>query len=154
MDENRLRIFVMDGLNRPTYCKSCQGVMVYKGLGEYRCEDCGEQDYDDYGKVRSYLEAHRGANVTEISEETGVSHKSIRNMIKEDRFAVIDNSGGYIRCEMCGKNINSGRLCSKCEMIYHRQLEAEARSRRKPTVAGGSARAGAESGSMRYARER
>ena len=85
--------------------------MVYKGLGEYQCEECGQMDYDDYGKVRNYLEHHRGANVAEISDATGVTHKSIRDMIKENRFEVVENRGGYLRCEMCGANINSGRLC-------------------------------------------
>lgn len=36
--------------NRPTYCEKCGGVMVFKGVGEYRCEKCGYLDYDDYGK--------------------------------------------------------------------------------------------------------
>ena len=104
--------------------------MVYKGLGEYQCEECGQMDYDDYGKVRNYLEHHRGANVAEISDATGVTHKSIRDMIKENRFEVVENRGGYLRCEMCGANINSGRLCPDCEMLYHRRLEAEARNER------------------------
>lgn len=47
--------------NRPTYCAECGGVMVFKGVGEYQCEKCGYLDYDDYGKVRNYIEKHMGA---------------------------------------------------------------------------------------------
>lgn len=153
MDE-RMKKLVLEDFHRPTFCNKCKGVLVYRGLGEYQCEDCGAFDYDDYGKVRNYLDRHRGANVAEISEATGVTHKSIRDMIKDNRFEVINNAGGYIRCEMCGTNISSGRLCGKCEMQYHRQMEAEARTRRKAAISGGSAGVHGESGSKRFTRER
>ncbi len=156
MSEQMDKMLVPNEIFRPTICKKCGGIMVYKGVGEYQCEDCGKLEYDDYGKVRNYLEGHRGANVAEISSYTGVTHKAIRDMIKEKRFEIIDNRGGYLRCEMCGVNINSGRLCPKCEENYHRKLEAEVREERKKSkhVAGyGESRHG-EQGSKRYTRER
>lgn len=153
--DGRLKRISLEEYHRPTYCMKCKGVLVYKGLGEYQCENCGETEYDDYGKVRNYLDKHRGANVAEVSDATGVSHKSIREMIKENRFEVINNHGGYIRCEMCGANINSGRLCSKCEILYHRQLEEEARLNRKaPMKKGTGTGMHGESGSKRFTRER
>lgn len=153
MEEIRKKL-LPDDFHRPAFCSKCGGVMVYRGLGEYQCEDCGELVYDDYGKVRNYLDKHRGANVAQISDATGVTHKSIRDMIKDNRFEIINNAGGYLRCEMCGVNINSGRLCSKCEMEYHRQLEAEARAKRKAAITGGSAGMHGESGSKRFTWER
>ena len=51
----------MDEYNRPKTCEKCDGVMVFMGVGEYQCEDCGAIAYDDYGKVRLYIEGHRGA---------------------------------------------------------------------------------------------
>lgn len=139
---------------RPTLCKECGGVMVYKGIGEYQCEECEAIEYDDYGKVRNYLEQHRGANVAEISSYTGVSHKAIRELIKERRFEIIDNRGGYLRCEVCGVNITSGRLCSKCEESYHRSVEAKARSERKKSMSGYGDSSHGEQGTKRYTRER
>lgn len=130
MDVQRRRRITLDGLKRPTICRECGGVLVYRGLGEYECEECGKKEYDDYGLVREYLEAHKGANVAEISEFTGVSHKAIREMVKERRFELVESRGGYLRCEICGENIKSGRMCPKCEMEYHRQIEAEARQNR------------------------
>lgn len=153
--DGKMRRINLEEYNRPTYCTKCEGVLVYKGLGEYECENCGESDFDDYGKVRNYLDEHRGANIAEISDATGVSHKSIRDMIKEKRFEIIDNRGGYLRCEICGANINSGRLCSKCELLYHRQLEEEARQNRKTTIKQGAGMVEpGESGSKRFTRER
>lgn len=144
---------ILDNYHRPTLCSSCGGILIYKGIGEYQCEDCEALEYDDYGKARNYLEKHKGANVSEISDATGVTHKSIREMIKEKRFEVIDNRGGYIRCEMCGADIKSGRLCEKCEIKFHRQLEEEARAERKSSVTGFGSKHG-ETGSKRYTRDR
>ena len=156
MAEKMHRIVLKNDYNRPTYCKECEGVLVYKGLGEFRCEECGALDYDDYGKVRNYLEKHKGAHVAEISEETGVTHKSIREMIKENRFEVIENRAGYIKCEMCGTSIRSGRLCGECEALYHRRVEAEARNERKrnKNITGYGEGTKGDKGSKRFTRER
>lgn len=151
--DDKLKMLKIDDFHRPTECKSCGGIMVYRGVGEYMCEDCGEMDYDDYGKVRNYLEKRRGANVTEISEYTGVSHKKIRDMVKENRFEVIDDRIGYVKCEMCGINIKSGRLCKDCEIAYHRKIEAEERAKRKSAIEGGSARVREATGSKRFTRK-
>ena len=140
-------------LDRPILCPECEGVMVYRGLGEYRCEECGGISYDNYGKVRNYLEKHGGANVGEISDETGVSHKAIREMIKENRFEVIESRAGYIVCEMCGVDIKSGRLCHKCEELYHKQVEEQTRAERKKGKGYADGQTG-EEGSKRYTRQR
>lgn len=156
MSEKMRGKLLTNEIERPTICKKCGGVLVYKGIGEYQCEECGALEYDDYGTVRNYLENHRGANVAQISSATGVSHKAIRDMIKEKRFEIIDNRGGYLRCEICGVNINSGRLCQKCEESYHRNVEAQARedrNRNKHITGYGEAVHG-EKGSKRYTRER
>ena len=151
----RAKALIIDEFHRPTYCKECNGIMVFKGVGEYQCEDCSGLEYDDYGMVRNYLEKNRGANVAEISNATGVSHKSIREMIKEKRFDIIDNRGGYLRCEACGANISTGRLCHECELDYHRQMEAQARINRMSSVTQISASGTVgEEGSKRFKRTR
>lgn len=105
--------------------------MIYKGIGEYECEDCRDLAYDDYGMTRNYIETHPGANTAQISANTGVSQKSIRNMLKEGKLEVASNSRTFIKCEMCGANIRSGRLCEKCETSYNRVLEEQERANRK-----------------------
>lgn len=141
--------------NRPTYCSECGGVMVFKGVGEYQCEKCGYVDYDDYGKVRGYIEKHMGANAAEASKATGVSQKSIREMLKEARLEIAPNSTFFLRCEICGTAIRWGRFCQKCEMAHHRDIEEMARkSRHHDDMYGYSTepRRG-EEGSKRFKRE-
>lgn len=117
----------LDQYHTPKICDKCGGVMIFKGIGEYRCEDCNALAYDDYGKVRSYLERNRGATAADVEAATGVKQKTIRLMLKESRLEVTDDSKAFMFCESCGKKIRSGRLCTQCEIEYHRSLEEQQR---------------------------
>lgn len=141
--------------NRPTYCDRCEGVMIFKGVGEYECEKCGYLAYDDYGKVRNYVEKHMGANAAEASKATGVSQKAIRDMLKEARLEIAPNSTFFLRCEICGSAIRWGRFCAKCEVTHHRDLEAMARKSRHhdDTFGYSTERRKGEDGSKRFTRE-
>lgn len=141
--------------NRPTYCAKCEGVMVFKGVGEYRCEKCGFVDYDDYGKVRNYVEEHTGANAAEVSKATGVSQRAIRELLKEARLEIAPNSTFFLRCEICGVSIRLGRFCPKCEMAHHRDLEDAARKsrHRDDTFGYSTERRTGEDGSKRFKRD-
>lgn len=128
MDE---KFMEWDIYHRPRTCEKCQGIMVFKGVGEYHCEDCGYVAYDDYGKVRLYLEQHQGATVSEAEAGTGVKQKTIRQMLKEGRLEVTTDSMSFLKCEVCGEPIRSGKLCAKCELEYNRKLENEQRKQRR-----------------------
>ena len=121
------RLLMPEAYNIPRQCTECGGVMVFKGLGEYECEGCGQLAYDDYGKVRNYIEVHRGANAAQIEEATGVSQKTIRRLLKEGRLEIAEGSKSFLRCELCGKDIRSGQYCPECEIKMHRSLEAKQR---------------------------
>lgn len=147
-------LLALDHLNRPTYCEKCNGVMVFKGVGEYKCEDCGYLAYDDYGKVRNYIEQHSGATSAQVASATGVSQKAIREMLREERLEIAANSAVFLKCEICGVNIRFGRFCNKCETSYHRRLEEKARSGRNLNMAGFSTeRPKGEDGAKRFTRD-
>lgn len=144
----------MDHYNIPYVCSECGGIMIYKGVGEYRCEDCGFVDYDDYGKVRLYIEEHRGATAADIEAAVGVSQRSIRQMLRESRIEVAENSKTFLRCEMCGANIRSGRFCPECEMKVHRSMEEEQRERLRREAKGFGMQQGGDEGQKRYVRDK
>lgn len=145
---------LIDSYNRPLTCEGCGGIMVFKGVGEYKCEDCGSVEYDDYGKVRNYLEKHAGATTADVSDATGVSQKSIREMLKEARLEIAPNSNTFMKCEICGTVIRSGRYCSRCESAYHKEIEEKARSSRNLNMTGFSTeRTTGEEGAKRFTRE-
>ena len=125
-------------LHRPVLCKECNGVMVFKGLGSYICEDCGKKEYDDYGKARNFIESRPGANISEIAEATGISRKTINDMLKDGRFEIAANSKTFLLCEVCGVSIRFGRVCTACEASYHKHYEEDVR---KTNILGGFGKA-------------
>ena len=144
----------LDVYNRPVECPKCGGVMEFKGCGEYRCEKCKYVDYDDYGKVRNYVEGHSGVTMAQAASATGVKQKTIRTMLKESRLEVADGSNVYLKCEMCGASIRSGRVCSKCEVSYNKIVEDRARKKQAKMMAGfGMDRGNADDGAKRFKRE-
>lgn len=118
----------LNDYNRPYECPECGGLMIFRGCGEYSCEKCGYIGYDDYGKARNYIEKNPGATSADITSNTGVSQKAIRQMLKESRLEVAQDSKVLMRCEVCGAEIRSGALCPTCEVAYHRKLEDKQRA--------------------------
>lgn len=101
-------------LHKPSRCSKCSGSLQYRGVGEYVCEDCGNVMYDDFGKVRNYLEEHRGATQAETAQATGVSPNTIRHFLREERLEIAPNSQVFMHCEKCGTPIRTGRFCFAC----------------------------------------
>lgn len=88
ISELDLSVLVGKTEEKPMVCSNCGKKLEYTGLGEYRCPECGRYDYDDYGKIRLYLETHPKATIVEIERATGVSRHSINQMVNEDRFDI------------------------------------------------------------------
>ena len=146
-------IDLVDYYHAPLICKECEGVMVYKGVGEYHCVLCGHVDFDDYGKVRGYLEEHKGATAIDIEQATGVSQRSIRKMLRDSRIEVAENSKTFLRCEICGKDIRSGRFCLECEIKAHRKLEEQQRDMLRKDVKGYGKDETGDTGHKRFVRD-
>lgn len=141
-----------ENYNRPTICPECGGIMIFQGVGEYKCEDCGSLGYDDYGKARNYIEQHPGATMAEVARETDVPQKSIRDMVRESRLEIAPSSNVFLRCEICGASIRSGRFCPKCETAHHREIEE--RARKNINMSGfGMEKSAGEEGAKRFKRE-
>ena len=120
----------LDVYHRPTKCPECGGIMKFKGCGEYRCEDCRYVEYDDYGKVRNYVEKHAGATAAQVAEATGVKQKTIRTMLKESRLEI-------------------------AEPAYNKAMADKASTRNAKMMAGfGMERQRGEEGAKRFEREK
>lgn len=69
-------------INRiPLECEYCGGGVQLKSIGVYVCEKCGRENYDDFYKVRNYLETHGPAPAIVIARSTGVSRASIEHYL-------------------------------------------------------------------------
>ncbi len=99
---------------KPIRCQLCHGKMDYKGRGQYVCVSCGNRDFDDYGRVRNFLEEYGVAPSSIISDVTGVSEQKIDEMLKDGRIQIAKGSKPYLKCETCGAPIRYGRFCQRC----------------------------------------
>lgn len=127
---------ILEKYHVPKICKQCGGIMIFKGVGEYRCEGCSAVDYDDYGKVRLYIEEHPGANAAQVEEKTGVTQKIIRRLLKDGRIEVAEGSKTFLRCAVCGKSIRSGEFCPECETKVHQRMESQQRALKQKDTRG------------------
>lgn len=100
--------------NKPIVCEACGGKLFYVGSGSYECNSCGLKVYDDFGKVKHYLEEHGPTPAIILSEATGVDLEIIEMFLKQGRVEIPENSPYYISCEKCGCSIRYGRFCPPC----------------------------------------
>lgn len=89
------------------------------------CPFCVKIDNEDFEKVREYLYEHNTATAIELSEATGVSIEQIERYLKNGRLEIPENSPIFIKCERCGAEIRSGRLCSDCSLSLSNSLRMQ-----------------------------
>ena len=146
-------LLVGRNIHVPLMCEKCgKASPEYKGVGEYRCSECGYLMYDDFGKVRNYLEAHRGATQSEVSRETGVAMETIRQFLKDERIEITAGSGVMMQCEICRAPIRSGRYCNECAKVVQQRQNAENSSGHKSNIQGFGIGQRGESGARRFKR--
>lgn len=92
-------------------CPECGRLFAYVGVN--LCPRCIEEEEEQYQIVRRYVRDNIGANIWEVSEETGVEEERILRFLRDGRL----QSKGLemvLHCERCGKSIQSGRYCEQC----------------------------------------
>ncbi len=99
----------------PLECEFCGGAVTKQSMGVYRCVDCGRENYDDFQKIRNFLEKSGAAPIAVISRNTGVSYKTIEYFWNEEFLEIPKNLDVRISCTRCGKPIRSGTLCDSCK---------------------------------------
>lgn len=101
-------------LDKPTVCEHCKGVLMYVGLGEYKCEICGETALDNMGKIQAYLKAHGDAGAFDIAEATGIELDIVFLLINKGSLDIVKNTQKVTPCQKCGVLTRTGRYCEKC----------------------------------------
>lgn len=78
------------------------------------CPACFPIEEEEFSRIKEYLTMNPGASSNEVMSVIGVSLKSIRRYLKEDRLEIVGENKGFIKCELCGRPLNSGRFCDGC----------------------------------------
>ena len=94
-------------------CRRCQRIFMYV-TGPQICEACKKLEEEEFEKVRAFVREFPGANIQEVSRETGVSTHLIYRFLREGRLEVSESSPIALQCENCGVRIKSGRFCIAC----------------------------------------
>lgn len=101
-------------LSHRVKCSSCGGRVQYLYSGIYKCDECGFQDMDDFGRIKVYLEKNGPTPAIIISEKTGVPISIIEDYLRQGRVEIPEGSEFYIKCEKCKTEIRYGRFCPDC----------------------------------------
>lgn len=99
---------------KPVCCDFCGSSVEYRGAGQYICKKCKEITYDDYGKVRLFVEENGPMPAMVISKATGVSTDIIQNMLHKGKVEIPEGSRYYLQCEKCGRSLKYGKICEDC----------------------------------------
>lgn len=78
----------------PKVCPECNGKLDYKGLGHYKCIECDEDVYTNYGKVRKVIDEHGTLNVNEVCNLTGLTKNEIKELVDDGSIVIV---GGKIQ---------------------------------------------------------
>lgn len=99
---------------------------IFTSIGRPICNKCMEAEEKEFKQVKEYIYDNPGANISEVSQETGVSAEKIMRFLREERLELIsENNNLLLECERCGKPINSGRFCENCKVDIDRGFRRE-----------------------------
>ncbi len=96
-------------------CRACGMIFHFSGYGEELCPACKHKDEVNFENVKKYLENNPGAQIQEVSEFTQVPVKVIAKWLKTERLIVHGMSSSNLKCETCGAQIPTGKLCAACK---------------------------------------
>ena len=94
-------------------CTTCSRPFLKSAPGADQCASCLQKEQQDFEKILKYLREQPSAKLTEICEATGAKESFVLKMLRVGRLQLADGVN-YLTCNMCGKPIPDGRLCSKC----------------------------------------
>lgn len=94
-------------------CQRCHHMFQRIGNEEV-CSTCAPLDEEEFRRIKEYISQHQGASSSEVVRALGVTINQIKRYLKEERLEIVGDNKGFLRCEKCGKPLNSGRLCDAC----------------------------------------
>lgn len=102
-------------------------------MGKQLCPECDKKDQEEFAKVRAYLRESPTAQISDVSEATGVPVKRIQEYLREGRLVLAERVD-WLRCERCGAPIATGWLCPKCAAEINRMASPAKQSEPREIV--------------------
>jgi len=119
-------------------CSNC-GKVFAKHIRDI-CDECFKKEEEDFETVYHFLkeQKNREATIQEIVEKTGVPETTIIKFIKNKRLRTSQFPKLMYPCEMCGKDILTGRFCEACTGSFMHDLETHQKQDAEKTTTGRS----------------
>ena len=95
-------------------CRGCGRLFNYIG-GQQLCPACKDELEKKFMEVKEYIREHPEKNISQVSEDTDVSIRQLKNWVRQERLIFSEESKVMIECEQCGASIRTGRFCEKCK---------------------------------------
>lgn len=112
-------------------CRNCGKLYNYLGKITPFCPQCMKELEEKFNQCKTYIKENPGANISKVSEDTGVSIKMLKQWVREERLSFAEGTAVGIECEICGANILTGRFCAKCKQNTASQLNTLLQSGKK-----------------------
>jgi len=106
--------------NKLKNCPECGRIFVDMGTGI--CRDCFDKEEEKMQEISSYVRDNPNSKVKDICEALGVKERLVMRMIRDGWFVTEGLSIDY-PCERCGKSIQEGRFCEKCNAELQKEME-------------------------------
>ncbi len=94
-------------------CKRCGKIFAY--LNNVNCPDCARVEEEEFDLVREFVKDHEFPTIPETSAATGVAEKYIVRWVREGRLERAGYKMAGLKCDSCGTDIYTGKLCEKCQ---------------------------------------
>lgn len=107
-------------------CPRC-GKLFAKNFRDV-CPVCIREIDKEYELCANYLREYKGAIITELSDQTGVSIKQITKFIREGRISLVNAPNLSYPCESCGILIREHHLCDNCRARLAKGVKSAART--------------------------
>ncbi|MFD0590655.1 TIGR03826 family flagellar region protein [Paenibacillus sp. GCM10027627] len=97
-------------------CPRC-GKLFAKNFRDV-CPVCIRDIDKEYQLCADYLREHKGAIISELTDQTGVTIKQITKFIREGRISMTNAPNMSYPCESCGTLIRESHLCENCRTRF------------------------------------
>ena len=103
-------------------CKQC-GRYLNKLYNEDICPEC--KDMNLFSEVKDYIRSN-DVRESDVAEHFGIPIRKVRDWIREGRiqYKTEDGKGSIygVHCQICGKSIDFGNMCSECRKRHNLQV--------------------------------
>lgn len=96
-------------------CQKCKQMYELVSIHNKYCPSCTQREHEKYINVRTYVKDNPGISVRQVADDLGVNASLVLRYLKEEKLEIAGGTNVYLKCELCGAEITTGRYCQSCK---------------------------------------